>query len=103
MRTRTKSTELNQLVAHRLDRLRGLAFLELSALPEVREDSELLGKRKILVATYRDILPDGRLRIMVQAYVHHFLGIGSITADGFIIAHDGLLSAVPQESIWEFV
>lgn len=103
MHTAAKPTELQRVTARRLERLRVLSFVELSALPEVREDTEQLGKREIQVATYRDVLPDGRLRIMVQAYLHRFLGIGSITADGFIIASDGALTAVPQEMIWEFV
>ncbi len=102
MNTEAKPTELQQVTGRRLERLRALSFVELSALPEVREDTEQLGKREIRVATYRDVLPDGRLRIMVQAYLHRFLGIGSITADGFI-APDGALTPVPQEMIWEFV
>jgi hypothetical protein len=103
MHTAAKPTELQQVTARRLEPLRVLSFAELSALPEVREDTEQIGKREIQVATYRDVLPDGRLRIVVQAYLHRFLGIGSITADGFIIASDGALTPVPQEMIWEFV
>jgi hypothetical protein len=103
MHTEAKPTELQQVTSRRLELLRVLSFVELGALPEVREDSEQLGNREIQVATYRDVLPDGRLRIMVQAYLHRFLGIGSITADGFIIAADGVLSQVPQEMIWEFI
>ena len=103
MHAAAKPTELQQAAARRLERLRVLSFVELSALPDVREDTEQLGKREIQVATYRDVLPDGRLRIVVQTYLHHFLGIGSITADGFIVAVDGALTPVPQEMIWEFV
>jgi len=40
---------------------------------------------------------------MVQAYLHRFLGIGSITADGFIIGLDGTQSPVPQQMKWEFI
>jgi hypothetical protein len=103
MDTKAKSTELQQVTGRRVERLRGLSFAELGALPEVQEESERVGKREVKVATYRDGLPDGRLRIMVQAYLHRFLCIGSVTADGFIVASDGTLSPVPQEMIWEFV
>ncbi|MFM2081787.1 MAG: hypothetical protein RL380_478 [Verrucomicrobiota bacterium] len=98
-----QATELQQVTARRLARLRGLSVAELNALPEAHEEVERIGKREIQVATYRDVLPDGRLRIMVQAYLHRVLGIGSITADGFIIASDGSQSSVPQEMVWEFV
>ena len=96
-------TELQQVTGRCIERLRALSFAELGALPEVHEETKRVGKRDVKVATYRDVLPDGRLRIMVQAYLHRFLGIGSITAYGFIVESDGTQSAVRQEMIWEFV
>jgi hypothetical protein len=94
--------ELQQLAAQRLERLRGLSVADLRGLSEFREEVERIGKRKFRLTTYRDVLPDGRLRIMIQVYLHRFLGMGRMTADGFIVASDGTQSSVPQEMVWEF-
>jgi hypothetical protein len=79
------------------------AFVEIAALPTRQDDVEQVRDRQVPVATYRDSLPDGRIRIVVQAYFHRILGIGTMTADGFIIAPDNTRSPVPQEMMWEFV
>ena len=94
-----KNAKLQQTTRSRLERLKELSFEELSALPEILE--ELDGEVK--VTTYRDLLPDGRLRIVVQGYLHRILGIGSITAEGFIVGSDGVHTSVSEEMIWDFM
>jgi hypothetical protein len=102
MDANAKTTDLNEVTVRRLERLRKLSFIELGGLPEVQEETERVGKHELKVTTYRDVLPDERLRIVVQVYLRRFLG-GSITADGFIVGSDGDHKPVPEEMIWEFV
>lgn len=80
-----------------------MSFADLSALPARQDEIEHVRESEIATATYRDTLPDGRIRIVVQAHHHRFLGIGTMTADGFIIAADGTRSGVPEEMMWEFI
>ena len=95
----SENANLQQVTCSRLERLKLLSFEELAALSEIREEMD--GDLK--VTTYRDALPDGSLRIVVQTYVHRFLGGGSITAQGFIASSDGARLPVSDEMIWEFL
>ena len=103
MSATVKPTEVQDVAVRRVERLRHLSFAEVSALPERVDESEVIRDREVAVATCRDSLPDGRIRVVVQAYFHRFLGIGTMTADGFIIAPDSTRTPVPQEMMWEFV
>jgi hypothetical protein len=103
MKSTVKPTEVQEVATRRAERLRSLSFAEIEALPERQDEIETVRDREVAVATYRDSLPDGRIRVVVQAYFHRFLGIGTMTADGFIIAPDSTRSPVPQEMMWEFV
>ncbi len=103
MRSTVKPAELKSVATRRVDALRQLSFAEIAALPERQDESESITGREIATATYRDALPDARIRIVVQAYHHRFLGIGTMTTDGFIIAADGTRTPVPEEMMWEFI
>jgi hypothetical protein len=103
MSSTVKPAEVQSVATRRVERLRLLPFAEVSALPQRQDEMEAVGDREVDVATYRDTLPDGRIRVVVQAYFHRFLGIGTMTADGFIIAAEGSHTTVPQEMMWEFV
>ena len=103
MRSTVKPAELKSVATRRVDALRQLSFAEIAALPERQDESESITGREIATATYRDALPDARIRIVVQAYHHRFLGIGTMTADGFIIAADGTRTPVPEEMMREFI
>jgi hypothetical protein len=95
-------SEVEQIAVRRVAQLRQLSFDEVSALPERLDESETVHDREVSVAVWRDILTDGRIRVVVQAYFHRILGIGTMAADGFIIATDGTRTPVPQEMLWEF-
>jgi hypothetical protein len=103
MSSRVKPSEVHEVATRLVKRLRQLTFAEVSALPQRQDEMEAVRDREIAVATYREILPDGRIRVVVQAYLHRFLGIGTMAADGFLIAPDGTHTPVPQEMMWEFV
>jgi hypothetical protein len=102
MKSTVKPIEVQEVATRRVERLRLLPFVEVAALPERQDETERVRDREVAVATYRDKLPDGRIRVVVQAYFHRLLGIGTMTADGFILAPDNTRSPVPQEMMWEF-
>jgi len=103
MSSTVKPTEVQGIATRRVERLRLLPFKEVSALPERQNETEAVGDREVAVAIYRDSLPDGRIRVVVQAYFHRFLVIGTMIADGFVIAPDGTHTSVPQAMMWEFI
>ncbi len=49
----------------------------------------------------KDTLPDGTIRVAVQLYRHRFLGIGSITADGFFVEPTGGVRRFTEEDTWD--
>ena len=102
MSATVKPNEVHDVALRRVERLRRLSFAEVSALPERVDETDAVRDREVAVATYRDGLPDGRIRVVVQAYFHRFLGIGTMTADGLIIAPNGTRDSVPEEMMWDF-
>ncbi|MAX24354.1 MAG: hypothetical protein CMJ19_07605 [Phycisphaeraceae bacterium] len=94
MKSSIKSEEIQNLATHRIEKLRKLAFDQVLELPEKQNDHETIRGRNIYIATYRDQLQDGRLRVVVQVYHHRFLGFGSMAAEGFVVASDGTHSPV---------
>lgn len=49
----------------------------------------------------KDTSPDGRIRIAIQCYRHAVLGIGSMSADGFVSSPDGSRSDLTEQNIWD--
>jgi len=49
----------------------------------------------------KDTLADGTIRVAVQMYRHRFLGIGSMSADGFFIAPSGSIRRFTEEDTWD--
>jgi hypothetical protein len=86
----------------RASALRSSTFSELSALPPVRSEVAVIDGCDLKITVYRDPLPDGRLRVVVQSYLDRLFGIGTMTADGFIIAPDNSLSELPEKMLYEF-
>jgi hypothetical protein len=94
--------EMMRFAKERVSELRALSFVELQHLPETKPESVALRGSSIDVCTYRDTLPDGKIRVIVQAYKQRFLFMGTMIADGFIVAADGSKTEVPEEMMWEF-
>jgi|SRR6266496_5221791 hypothetical protein len=95
--------EVWAIAKERVQSLRARSFSELCALPSHESEVVRVGDQEVSVCTYRDMLPDGRVRIVVQAYRYRFLGAGTMTADGFIMSPDGAVSDVPEKMMYEFI
>lgn len=48
----------------------------------------------------KDTLPDGTIRVAIQMYRHRFMGIGSMTADGFFVEPNGVIRAFTEKDSW---
>ena len=93
-------------MARRLESLRLLPFAELIALPAFTTATSKIRDRRVDVTTYRDVLPDGKLRIVVQVFVQGLwfgLGFRWVTAQGFVVGHEGSVTAIPQDELYEFI
>jgi hypothetical protein len=95
--------EVWTIAKDRVPPLKARSFLELCALPASKCEDVQVGDQAVNVCTYRDILPDGRVRIVVQAYRYRVLGAGTMIAEGFIMAPDGSVSEVPEKMMYEFI
>ena len=49
----------------------------------------------------KDTLPNGDVRVGIQCYRYRFLGMGEMTADGFIVSPDGAVRPLTQEDTWD--
>lgn len=57
--------------------------------------------KSIKFTPMKDTLANGTIRVAVQMYKHHFLGIGSMSADGFYIEPNGSIRWFKEEDTWE--
>ncbi len=103
MKSAVTPDEIKGVATRRLDQLRLLTFDEISVLPACTEEVVILRNGEIKIGIYSDRMVNGSFRVVVQAYYHRVLFIGTMTADGFVIAPDGSQSAVPQKMMWEFI
>lgn len=97
----TPLADAQRLEAH-LHTLARQSFEALSALPEqsVIEIPTEGGGLKALV--WRDLLEDGRLRLVLQSASSGFCCAGSVSAVGMIIDSNGLAIPASDEDLREF-
>ena len=95
--------EVQAIADERVPPLKVRSFSHLCALPPHKSEVVHVGDQEVKVCTYREMLPDGRVRIVVQAYRYRLLGVGTMTADGFIMSPDGVVSEVPEKMMYEFI
>jgi hypothetical protein len=89
-------------IDHKLRELRALSFETLSALPEESlngpEDD-----RFECQGVYREKLPDGRLKIVVQAMAkRRFWSFSGMWVKGFHVSPDGEWTVLPDKDLWEY-
>jgi hypothetical protein len=77
--------DLSSAANERLAALRRQSFEQLSALPESTAEPYPVPGKRVDLSTWRDVLPSGELRIVVQLYQHGRFGIGRMFAAGFAV------------------
>jgi hypothetical protein len=88
------------------EQLATLPYNEIAQWPEWPEIPSIdLGPLKefkeFKVTPMKDTLANGTVRVAVQMYKHHFLGVGSLTADGFLIDPNGSIRWLREEDLWD--
>ncbi len=95
---------LQEIVADRLARLRGLAFRELAGMAEWHSEFVSVGSRRVKFVTYSLARSDGSRAIVVQAFPE---GTGLVWRDvraaGFRVWPDGSTREVGPPEIYEFM
>ncbi len=67
------------------------------------QESEELEALHLTLTVWRDELPSGETRIVVQAYRHFLLGFGQVSAQGFAIDKGGRVRDLLAEEIFDFI
>ncbi len=85
-----------------LRELKSQPLESLRQLPEMQQSDVRLAKGAHTIAVWRDALEDGSVRVVVQGYKPWILGMGSMTAKGFVVsAQTGIRDLNPEE-LWDF-
>ena len=104
METLTRlETPQDRMVAKELERLGALTHGELAALDESTTVTLDDGMSSVRAIIWRDMLEDGRVRIVVQTLaLAGSCCVADLRADGFIMAPDGTRSDIPEDMMYEF-
>ena len=81
--------------------LRSRPWKELLELPPHKPDA-VKSNRGGTVSIWRDLLPDERVRVVVQTHVPGPLGSAKVVADGFVVSMSGEVSELRDEELWDF-
>jgi hypothetical protein len=99
-----RRAELKHLVSTtaqaRLEALRTQPYAQLAQLPS--HSTENLAGTKAVVATYRDDIGEGRVRIVVQGFLPGWLGSAYVCPYGFTVGPDGSVARLNEEALWDF-
>jgi hypothetical protein len=102
MNRKEKYAEMERAYSARIASLKTVNFTELCQLPEYSHAVHKIGKWEYSISTYFKKLAQNKAQIVVQAYHHAFLGIGTMWADGFIMTDKGETTPLPDETRWEY-
>jgi hypothetical protein len=112
-RTSTSNPTLTAICRHllsELERLKAIQIEKLRQLPEEKHEEQDVGGVSASYTTYRANLPDGRLLIVMQAFIRtlawptyiSFAGVGRMYAEGFVVDQDGKIIDAPDHLLWEY-
>jgi hypothetical protein len=85
-----------------LQRLRQSTWRELLELPAHTQLQLNRGGKCGTISVYRDLLPQERVRVVVQISVSGRLGSARVSADGFVVAMDNARAELQDEELYEF-
>lgn len=86
-----------------LGKLRACSFAELCELPKQQDINGPPGERRVTYCTWVDVLEDGAVRVVVQAYRRRWLGFGKMGASGFEMTSEGSIRDVPESEMYEYL
>jgi len=89
-------------VTRTIERLKTVGFTGLLALPPYSDEVVRSGRAKKKIGIWKEQESSDRLKIVVQAYRHYFLGIGRMYAMGFVIDSNDRTTDLTPEQIYEY-
>jgi hypothetical protein len=100
--------EASGAIRRRLETLKKRPSAELSALPEWASEEDRLADQPVDITTYRDTLPQGGLKIVVQLSTRGepFLRIfraRQVFAEGFEIDSNGRIRDLAENELYDFM
>ncbi len=94
---------MRELTKARLCELRKQPYSSLLELQDSQGEKLKIDGKLVTVTIWKDVISEGKLRIVVQVYYPWFLGIGRMDAKGFIVSRNGDICDLNREDIYEFV
>ena len=81
------------------------SFSDLEKLKEYTKIEIPEHLKKFEVGLYKDKISLSEIRIVIQCYLPnpYIPGMGSMTADGFIMNKEGKISEIPEKDMYEFL
>ena len=104
-----KRAQLNELaqrvLAAEVARLSKPPYAEIAQWPEFPKPNDVALQIPPELSEYRftlmrDAQADQSIRVAIQLYRHRFLGIGQMTADGFVILPNGSFRKFTEQDVW---
>lgn len=82
--------------------LRRLAYVELVQLPGHTQKAVDPEERQAVLSTWRDLMPDSKVRIVSQYYRPGLLGTARVRAKGFTMDSAGAVRELGESELWDF-
>jgi hypothetical protein len=82
--------------------LLGMGFGELAALQETSVEDLPGYPKPAALSTYRSVLPDGEVQIVVQLAVSGILGTARFWVEGFRISPEGVPQRMKPEDLYDY-
>jgi hypothetical protein len=87
----------------RLEDLCQRPWRELLELPAHSQVELNCGGKRGVLSVYRDLLPDEKIRLVVQLYMPGRLGSAKVVADGFVVSMKEEHSMLQDEDLYDFI
>ena len=95
-------TALQAFVNERVEQLRVSSNEEISKFTEGRTEEITLASHPATIYTVSETMPDGRMRVVVQAFTKARLFGSHVAVEGFYRLADGAMVELTKEDYWEF-
>ena len=82
--------------------LRRLTYVELVHLSGHTQRPVNPEGREAVLSTWRDLMPDSKVRIVSQYYRPGLLGTARVTVKGFEMDSSGAVRALVESELWDF-
>lgn len=93
---------MKEIIEHHLERLKSEPFSELSKLGPCESRRIKSSGRDIILTTWKEMVDENEVKIVVQVYNPLLLGVGKMRAQGFTKTSLNRLRDLRAEELYEF-